>query len=390
MFILDKPYASKFLIETIVGNSYSVLKNNFTEELAESFNGCLLAEKDFKFLSQIEDPKIYTSSENSIGWIEKHLPTTNLPKNISLFKDKVKFRKLTANLYPELFFQSIAYSKIDRLDINKLPLPFVIKPAVGFFSMGVHIVHKKEEWSVVKSKIADELLLVKDLYPKEVMNTENFIIEELIEGEEFAFDAYYNENGEPVLLGMFKHHFASEDDVSDRVYYTSKQIVSDNSKHFYNFLKNISNLTELKNFPLHIEMRKTPEGNYIPIEVNPMRFGGWCTTADASYHAFGFNAYKCFIDSIKPKWEEILSRMDDSLYSLIVLDNSSGIDASNIGSFNYNLLQSSFENVLEVRKVNYSEYPVFGFLMTKTSSNNFQELDRIAKSNLSEYIISKH
>ena len=63
---------------------------------------------------------------------------------------------------------------------------------------------------------------IENLYPTKVLDTNTFIIEECIEGDEFAFDAYYDEFGNPVLLNTFKHYFASRNDVSDRVYYTSK------------------------------------------------------------------------------------------------------------------------------------------------------------------------
>ena len=36
----------------------------------------------------------------------------------------------------------------------------------------------------------------------QVVNTSSFIIEEVIEGDEFAFDAYFDENGEAVILGI--------------------------------------------------------------------------------------------------------------------------------------------------------------------------------------------
>jgi hypothetical protein len=34
-----------------------------------------------------------------------------------------------------------------------------------------------------------------------------------------------------------------------------------------------------------------------PIEVNPLRFGGFCTTADLLGVTLGFNEYKCFYEN---------------------------------------------------------------------------------------------
>jgi hypothetical protein len=74
------------------------------------------------------------------------------------------------------------------------------------------------------------------------------------------------------------------------------------------------------------------------------------------------------------------------VYALIVLDNSTGIDASNITSFDYDKLLGDFENPLELRKLDHREYPVFGFLFTETKSNNMAELEHVLRSDFKEYV----
>ena len=108
--------------------------------------------------------------------------------------------------------------------------------------MGVYKVENAEEWDQILDLIKSELFSNKNIYPKEVMDPGSFIIEQLIEGEEYAFDAYYNEDGEPVVLGIMKHMFASNNDVSDRVYITSKKIIEENIHRFTEFLKAIGKL----------------------------------------------------------------------------------------------------------------------------------------------------
>lgn len=390
MFLLDKPYISDFLTDTIRKNHFPVLSNAFSQSHKSNLHTHLLAEdKAVKKLLEIPNPKLYTSSENSIGWIAENLKSTNIPGKINLFKDKAKFRELMASLYPDFFYKKIELVEIDTLSIDEFPFPFIIKPTTGFFSMGVYKVSNNSEWRNVKQQIAQEIETVKNLYPSEVLNTNSFIIEECIEGDEFAFDAYFDENGNPVLLNSFKHLFASSTDVSDRVYYTSKEIIESNYSNFLQLLKNIGSLTKVRNFAMHVEVRKTETGQIVPIEVNPMRFGGWCTTADITYYAYGINPYEYFFHSKKPDWENILKNKEDKLFSVIVLDNSSGINALEIESFNYELLVSHFSKLLEIRKVDYMQYPVFGFLYVETNSATFSELERILTSNLREYIIKK-
>ena len=123
---------------------------------------------------------------------------TKLPGYINLFKDKVEFRKLIKSIYPNFFFKEVSFKDIDQLDLEDLPMPFIIKPAVGFLSLGVHKVVNAQEWSKVKDEIISEFTDAKAVFPIEVVNTSSFIIEEVIEGDEFAFDAYFDENGKAV------------------------------------------------------------------------------------------------------------------------------------------------------------------------------------------------
>ena len=387
MFIIDKPYISNFLIETIKKNKFPVLENEFSTVYKKKIGPYLLKKEEFisKF-QESKNPKLYTTSENSIGWISKNLECSDLPEKINLFKNKTKFRALTASMYPDFYFKEIKIANIDHVDFNELPLPFIIKPSTGFFSMGVYKVNNKVEWEQTKKNILVEINKIGTLYPTEVLDTNNFIIEEYIEGDEYAFDAYYDELGKPVLLNTFKHYFASSNDVSDRVYYASKEIIEANYLIFTDFLIKIGELAKVKNFPVHVEVRMNEEGQPIPIEINPLRFGGWCTTADLTFYAFGFNPYEYFLTSQKPDWKTRLAQTNDSLYSIIVLDNLTGKDAKTIKSFDYDRLSVEFDNILEIRKINYLDYPVFGFLFAETKSDSFSELEKISASNLKEYI----
>ena len=381
MFLLDKPYVSQLLISTIKNNAIPVI--DFTENTTLN---SLTTDQAVDTIVEQKNPCVYSNSENAIGWINENLATTPLPEKINLFKDKYKFRLLIKELHPDFFFTSVSINKLEDLDFKQLPLPFIIKPCVGFFSMGVYKVHTFDEWQKTQKLIRQEMQQVKGLYPDSVMGDERFIIEQNINGEEFAVDAYINKQGQAVVLNILKHTFVSDDDVSDRVYTTSKEIIEHNVLEFTEFTQKLADLAGLKNFPMHIELRRQPNGELIPIEVNPMRFGGWCTTADMAYYAYGFNQYLYYYNQQKPNWHKILQGKDDKLYSIIVLDNSSGINASDIKNFNFEKVLQSFNNVLESRIIDYKSYPLFGFLFVETDKKNTRELNNILQSDLSEYI----
>jgi len=387
MFLIDQPYVSDFLIKTIKDNNYKIVSTKIAKTLVSDETLNWVSEKDaIEFIEQNPNFPIYINSENALPWIGKNLKYSRHTKQLPLLKNKAKFRDLIKNTFPDFFYKTVELKDIPELSLDGIGFPFVIKPSLGFFSIGVHIIRNLEEWQAAKKELNVKKL--QSIFPKEVLDTSIFIIEEYIEGEEFAVDCYFNNLGEVVILNILHHKFSSGTDISDRVYSTSKNIVYKNKNNIEDFLNPIGKKIGLKNFPAHVELRIDAKGQIRPIEINPLRFGGWCTTGDLSWYAFGINSYEYFIDNKKPDWENIFKTENDKKYSIIVLDNNSGIKPSEISGFNYVLLNNDLENALVIRKLNIKEYPVFGFVFAETSKNNDEELDNILVSDLRKYIIT--
>jgi len=392
LFFVDKPYISDFFKKTVRDHAIPVVDTPISRELDLLQGTNIISEKETVELAR--EPgnfSLYTTSENSLGWISKHLPFNDFPEKIELFKNKSKFRELSRTMVPDFFFKAVKVEDLDKIQLSDLPLPLIIKPSTGFMSEGVHKVTNLNEWNRTIDLILKETAQRVTKYPREVVDTSLFLIEQCIKGDEFAVDAYYDSNGEAVILSILKHSFSSDEDVGDRIYTSSKEIIESNLNKFTEFAAEIGRLTKIKNFPVHIELRRAADGTLVPIEVNPLRFGGWCTTADLTFLAYGFNPYLYYYSQTKPDWPEILKDKAGKLFSIIILDNSTGIDVDKISSFNYENLLSTFENPLELRKFNFKEYPVFGFLFTETSQDYTNELKRILDSDLSEFItINEH
>jgi hypothetical protein len=387
MILIDQPFVSNFLVKTIKENQFPIIATQVAKSMIHDNSlNWISEERAIQQYNSIKNTSIYTNSENAINWIEQHLKNTELPKKIQLFKNKITFRELIKDVFPEYFFKGIPLKKLKDFPVSELQFPLILKPAVGFFSLAVHKIDTVKEWVSVVNTIDAEVETFKDMYPKEVVDVTDFIIETCIDGEEYAVDCYFNNQGKVVILNILHHIFSSSKDVSDRVYTTSKEIIEHYFTEIENFLQIVGNKAQLKNFPMHVEIRIDSQGKIIPIEINPQRFGGWCTTGDISWFAFGINSYEYFLNEKTPNWAEIFKKNADKLYSLIVLDNNSGIEGKNIKSFNYDLLLQNFENPLEIRKVNYIKYGVFGFLFTETSYGNEQELNSILTSKLTNYI----
>jgi hypothetical protein len=389
MIILDKPYISEFLLDTLEKNQIRVINNEAVGEFALGRHLQLLSpEEAVAQYNGGENSLLYTNSENSISWIENNLQHTSLPGKIRLFKNKVLFRDLIRDMFPDYFYKSVLVGDLENLDVMGFSFPFIIKPAVGFFSLGVYKVETPEDWQETVLKILNEIDLIKDLYPPEVLHTGEFIIEECIDGDEFAIDCYFNKQGQAVVLNIMKHIFSSGTDVNDRVYITSKEIIQNHVTSITEFLSEIGKRAGLVNFPAHVEIRIAEDGKIAPIEVNPLRFGGWCSTPDLAWHAFGINLYEYLFQQKKPDWNSILENNDGAVFSNIVLNNSTGIEGKNIQSFDYEKLLADFEKPLELRKADFGKFPLFGFLFCETRENNMQELEKILMSDLKEYVKS--
>ena len=386
MYLIDKPYISDFLIETIKENFYQVVATKAAKELVADTSLNWISEEEARAtLKNNPFQRIYSNSENALSWIDNHFGESELSKQINILKDKAEFRAQIKTIFPDFKFQKIKLENIQNIAIGELSFPFVIKPSIGFLSIGVYIINDENDW--IKAKMEITSYNRKSIFPKNVLDTSHFIIEDFIQGEEYAIDYYHNDKGEVVILNILHHVFSSGTDTSDRVYSTSKAIINQHKAELERFLSTIGNKLNLKNFPAHAEVRIDENGKIIPIEINPLRFGGWCTTGDLSGITVGLNSYKYYFENTYPNWDTIYQGKENKIFSLIVLDNNSGIKPADIAMFDYNALANDFENPILIRALDINTYPLFGFVFAETDKKNKEELYNILSSDLRKYII---
>ena len=175
MFILDKPYVSSYLVDTALKYGYPVLKNAAADEL--ELNQELNFYCEGFAANQIKEGKdnlVYCNSENAIDWITKNLDSTDIPRQISLCKDKVQFRKLISKIYPDFYFEEIDTEALCGVDSSKLKFPVVLKPKIGFLSFGVYPIYNEKEWQNTIQTIKTDIEKYKEIFPKSVVNTSSF------------------------------------------------------------------------------------------------------------------------------------------------------------------------------------------------------------------------
>ena len=387
IFLVDGPYVSDYLKQTIYQLNIPVVKTSEAQKYLDESKTNFISEAGANLkLSENPNQIIYTNSENTLDWIYAHDHKGAMVGSIHKAKDKVLFRKVLEPQNPEFFYQEVKYEEIDSLNIQEIPLPVIIKPAIGFFSLGVYSIQKSNEWKDIITQIHETSRDISRLYPESVLDNTRFIIEELIEGEEFAVDCYYDHNGNAVVLNMMKHLFATETDMNDRVYITSTEILSQYLVPIQNHLTTIGKLLGYHDFPAHIELRIKATGEITTIEINPLRFGGWCSTPDLAQHTWGINIYELLFKGLKPDWSKIISQRGGKVYALVVLNNSTGVSGSQIKSFNYDQLLRKIDTPFELRQTDFGQFPVFGFLMCAVPEDDLSVLYELLHSDLSEYI----
>ena len=384
MIILDNPYVSPLLEDTVAKKSYPVLNNEMARSLSKfDMMNVLSDEAAVDLLKGEKNPQLYSNSENAINWISTHLNFSELPQKIELFKNKGEFRRLLKEIYPDFYFFESGFDSLSTLDTEKIRFPVVLKPCVGFLSMGVYIIRDAEEWSDVIKNLRDDIEKFRGQFPTEVVDASSFIVEELINGEEFAIDAYFDKDGKPVILNIFKHPFSDETDVSDRVYFTSGEIIKSNHDRFESLLSQIGSLAQLKNFPLHMEVRVDGE-RVVPIEINPMRFAGWCVT-DLAYFAYGIDVYEYYFEQKTPDWEKILKEKGSEFYYFTIAEVPVSVDKSMIKEVDYDGFLKNISHPLEVRKIDYRRHPIFAIVFAKT--DDYSDMSNILKKDMRDFII---
>ncbi len=383
MIILEKPYVSAPLVAYLEEKQIPVLHNDMAELLKQQGHQLNLLE-DQPFVEKYQQTqKLYAVSENALVWLYAQLPDSELVKKVKILKDKAAFRRICQKIYPDFYYKEVELKALRSLDPDTLPLPLVLKPSVGFLSVGVYIVRSKEEWQMALDDIDKNFAKQCAVFPDTVVKSEMFVLEQFIEGEEYAVDAYYDADGQPNIINIFHHIFKDETDVSDRLYCMSKQIFETNYPAFNQFCIDLNGVLQLRNFPMHVEFRVDKStGRAIPIEVNPLRFAGMCLN-DLTRHTCGLLPVQAFFEGTRPDYATMWNGIEEDVFSFVVLDKP----FETTRSIDFEAIKKHFHGVLETRDIKNPAMSIWGFLFTKTTPEHKDELKEILFSDLQEFMI---
>ncbi len=383
MMIIDEPFAAPVLIEYLEQTQQPVLANSMARKLAGEHRINVL--ESVEFAKQLNaGARLVCTSENAFDWIAEHAENKVMTDAIATFKDKARMRKLLAPMYPELECREVPTDQLGNVNFNELQPPFVLKPTVGYCSAGVYVVSSREQWDAVLADIQQNLAVWRSRYSESSLSEDFFIIEPYLDGTEYAVDAYFDENGEAVVLDVLRHEFKDANDTTDRCYVTGPSIVCRHASHFAEWLTEVNRFVGARNFPVHVETRMK-EGHITPIEFNPLRFAGICGT-EISYFAYGFHAYDYFLRGIRPNWDELLADKEGKLYCMGYVPAPEPL-AMGEASFDYDAFQQRFSGLQAFYRFDPQETGALGFVFIETSENDEDERAFLRDADLGQFLI---
>ncbi len=380
MVIIDEPYASDVLIKWLEESKEPVLDNAFAKKISETHKLNLIS--DTEAIKRVNaGESVYANSENALAWLLENTENENRNRSIELFKDKAAMRKKLAALSPGFFYRELTKSELADFDVTDIELPVVLKPAVGFCSMGVYVIENASDWDAALEDIAKSEAIWNERYPQSVVDGEKYLLEGYLDGQEYAIDMYYDRDGKANILNILCHDFASTDDTSDRLYITNRDIVDKTYDRFMDWLNSVNEVIGARDFPVHVEIRMKDD-DIIPIEFNPLRFAGLGGT-DISYHGLGFRTYEAYLKETPIDLKKLYAKHPDDTYSMSLLNPSVNADLSR--PFDHDGLASRFSNVIGFCRFDANVTGSFGFLFLKTDRSTVDELDFILHSDLLEF-----
>lgn len=389
MVILDEPYASPVLLQWLSTSQQPVLDNAFarcqSEALAVDGAAPLNLVDDAEAVRRLEEgERIYTNSENALAWILDHVDNPTLTDAIELFKDKAAMREKLAPLNPGLFYTTVSRRELEAINVDDLPLPVVLKPAVGFCSMGVYVIEERDDWAEAVADIARREDGWHERYPESVVGSEVYVIEGYLTGTEYALDAYFDEEGQAHILNILRHDFAGPEDTSDRMYLTDKAIVDEWEPRFTAWLNQVNQVVGARSIPVHVELRV--DGDVIaPIEFNPLRFAGLGGT-DVAYYGVGLRTYQAFLEDAPVDLPALYGAHPGKVYSMSLLNPAPQADLDR--PFDGPALLERFSHVLAYLPFDPETVGFYGFLFLETDAEGAgaAERDFLLRTDLMEFV----
>ena len=342
------------------------------ETLPETEGMKLIPEDDFvnNYGDKTDTNKVCITSEASLESILRIVKDQSKIDGISAMKDKHLFRRLLQEMYPLLGYHLISFEDIHALEVSSKK---IIKPIKGCFGTAVKTIDEKSDLAKIAQEIKIEIAKNSAVLSESVLSQSEFIVEDYIEGEEYAVDMFYDSKGQPHIVNIYFHPIPKHAEYLHMVYYTSKSVFEKIYARAVEFFHRLQEKLQLKNIALHAEFRFSDQ--LIPIEINAMRFGGM-GLGNMIYHSLKVNPYQHFIDEKSPDWPEIWKHHPDSNFVYFIAYNGTQIDKAKQKP-NLKKLEGEFTSLLNRTIFDYQKQLAFAAYTLQEDPGNIDKLLQI-------------
>ena len=287
---------------------------------------------------------------------------------IRTLKDKLAFRELLRPIYPDFTFATVATSDLHTLHLDR-DRRYVIKPVRGAFGAGVRTIRGDADLARLQDEIVAEMERNAVVLSETALASDRLVVEQHIEGEEYAADVFFDSTGHPVLLCTYHHPMPANPSYLHMVYYASPRVWALVAPQATEFFTALNEHLGIANLAMHAEFR-LQRGRLVPIEINALRFGGM-GLGNMIHHGLGINPYRHFIDGTRPDTAR-LTRDPRALVFFIAYNGATVNTATHRPDWS-RLRRQFTEIVLEV-PFDYRAQLAFGILYAREPEERIPEL----------------
>lgn len=324
--------------------------------------------------------KVYAPFEASLHTIVGRMQDTKKKYAIEVLKDKFAFRELIKDVYPDFFYKKTVLKDLSSFQVTDAKT-YVVKPVKGFFGYGIKFFDASSNMTTLADELSGDLQKSTQYFPSHVISNKKLLIEEYIPGEEYAVDMFYNKNGKPQIMNIYHHPIPKFKDYFNVLYYSDKKVFDLLFEKLITFFEDLQKKLTVSSFPIHAEF-KMHNNQLIPVELNPLRFGGM-GLADLTDYAYGFNPFESFFTDFSPNWEKIWEEKKEKHFAWVLGYDGAGMNMHKYRP-NHEKFKKDLGTILHYDSIDYQHNPAFASAYIKLDKSH---LDKILAMDFTKYFI---
>ncbi|MDW3206600.1 MAG: ATP-grasp domain-containing protein [Alphaproteobacteria bacterium] len=325
------------------------------------------------------DDRVVITSENVLDTVLQRLDDPRRADLIDALKNKNRCREMLSARYPDFYHRLLPLTDLPTLDLPP-GRRFVVKPNRGYFATAIKIIDSGSDLAAIQAEMRAEIRKNGAVFADTVLSDADVIVEEFIDGEEYAVDMFYDGAGAPVIVNIYHHPIPENPDYLHALYYTSKPVFDRLHAELTAWFEGLNETLGACAFPIHGEFKLGSKG-LVPVELNPLRFGG-DGLIDLAFHSFDLNPYEAFFSDAAPDWEAIWQGREEKIYTWMMGYVGTNVDVSSHRP-DHGAFQALFSNILSDTLLNYEAH--LGFSVVYSEETDVAAVSRLVNTDFRQF-----